>query len=412
HAVVAGYKMRTKVISSTVPVWLTEFWIPVYLPTLGELLTVKLYDKQDLGGNVLVASLQLRTDHIFRGDAEGLRWYHLAHGDERAESRARTADRHDTRTEPHPHPGLPHPSDYVCGQTPYNTFMSGKRQAHNGYVSFLLDSAEADEGKPAAGVLRKVQSHRPLALPSDPSQLPPIFLLLSSNGTRVGKAKLDASMLVTDTPTDFKPKWVMLAPTEAHAGTDQALRCPLPPAPFISTSLRFAISNDISSAEADGSDTEEEEEPSTSIERFPYAPRSELVAYELRVHVFSGHELAAQDANGLLDGYAVLSLGGLFGYGKTHPRRTSIQWKTRAPSWQETLRLQAWLPPLEVAPDAVLEIWDDDFGADDLVGVTRLRLKDAFMRSPDADEESRKLPTFVSNFQRTCQVSHSLINPD
>lgn len=115
--------MRTKVISSTVPVWLTEFWIPVYLPTLGELLTVKLYDKQDLGGNVLVASLQLRTDHIFRGDAEGLRWYHLAHGDERAESRARTADRHDTRTEPHPHPGLPHPSDYVCGQTPYNTFM-------------------------------------------------------------------------------------------------------------------------------------------------------------------------------------------------------------------------------------------------------------------------------------------------
>ena len=81
--------------------------------------------------------------------------------------------------------------------------------------------------------------------------------------------------------------------------------------------------------------------------------RSELKAYELRVHVFQARNLPAKNADGLLDPYVKVSVAGTSAIGMTDGEpRTTLKHRTHDPLWYETLLLQTWLPPLELAPQA------------------------------------------------------------
>ena len=67
------------------------------------------------------------------------------------------------------------------------------------------------------------------------------------------------------------------------------------------------------------------------------------------------------------------------------PAQTSVQKRTSAPVWCETLRATAWLPPLNLAPDLVVSVWDEDVGVvvssgaddDDFVGMCRVPLRNS-----------------------------------
>ena len=89
----AGYVAKTKSISSTAPMWLTEFWVPLMLPTLGEGLVIKLEDKQSYSHDVHLGTIRLRTNEVLRGTPLALTWHHMYEGDEATKQRARALDR-------------------------------------------------------------------------------------------------------------------------------------------------------------------------------------------------------------------------------------------------------------------------------------------------------------------------------
>ena len=78
------------------------------------------------------------------------------------------------------------------------------------------------------------------------------------------------------------------------------------------------------------------------------------------MHCFQGRNLPSRDADGSLDPYLVASLCDTQGRNEKNQPKTMVENDTASPQWYETLRMQLWLPPLELAPQLVLEVWDDD----------------------------------------------------
>ena len=129
--------------------------------------------------------------------------------------------------------------------------------------------------------------------------------------------------------------------------------------------------------------------------------RSLLTPYEVRLHLFQGRKLPARDANGVLDAYVLASLGGAklrSATARGKPLRSEVQRETSNPQWYETMQTTVWLPPLSLAPELVLSVWDADVGAaaravrgtvsssgDDFVGVARLSVRHAVHYSAAAD---------------------------
>ena len=168
-------------------------------------------------------------------------------------------------------------------------------------------------------MLRKLKRHRPLDLPSDRRQLPDVFLMLESGGERVGFVKLAASSVVADRFNRFEPRWVTLVPTATRGRAEQAgislpmVLVSLSLVPCMASSPGAATEHGDNShgAAADAADADGggglfgsllggAEEPAeadmapTPAIRWPPSrslmpTRSTLAAYELRVHLWSGH---------------------------------------------------------------------------------------------------------------------------
>jgi hypothetical protein len=102
--------------------------------------------------------------------------------------------------------------------------------------------------------------------------------------------------------------------------------------------------------------------------RAELAEATTLSPYELRVHVYRGEDLPAADEDGSLDAYLRVSLNGL-------TRRTTVKGKSNNPGWYETVTLPVILPPLRLAPQVRIQLWDhDDLTADDFVSEMRFNL--------------------------------------
>ena len=67
--------------------------------------------------------------------------------------------------------------------------------------------------------------------------------------------------------------------------------------------------------------------------------------------------------------------------------RSTIVKNSLHPAWQQTLTLTAWLPETLVHEEALLQVWDDDFGpnGDDFMGLARLPLIQAGQREDGVD---------------------------
>lgn len=161
-------------------------------------------------------------------------------------------------------------------------------------------------------------------------------------GERIAFYRFSAKDLCA-TSFGFAPRWVTLQRTHP-----QKLQ-PGKPLPTILISVAFG-----------------KESEAMDAARFPWPPpptllplRSDLKGYELRAHIFQGRGLPAKDTDGLLDPYVIVSVAGVQALGKALQPRSEIARDTHDPLWYETLRLQTWLPPLELAPEVVLQVWSD-----------------------------------------------------
>ena len=132
------------------------------------------------------------------------------------------------------------------------------------------------------------------------------------------------------------------------------------PLPSLLISVAFGVS------QRRGSFTPTEPPPPWPPPESEMPRRSLLTPYEVRLHLFQGRKLPARDANGVLDAYVLASLGGAklrSATARSKPLRSEVQRETSNPQWYETMQTTVWLPPLSLAPELVLSVWDADVGA-------------------------------------------------
>ena len=205
-------------------------------------------------------------------------------------------------------------------------------------------SGSAERGSGAARVtsagwlLRKQTAHEPLELPADVTQIADVILYLcSKQGKRTHFRRISAREIASASGhAADAPAWLTLSFVEARPATRGE------PLPSLFCRVRLATE-----AEAAG------------WPAIPVPPSSPLRAWELRLHLFQARDLPASDPDGVLDAFAVVSIGSQLAVGVKGKLRSEIAADTAHPQWYETMRLQAWLPqPFECAPNLVLELWD------------------------------------------------------
>ena len=220
--------------------------------------------------------------------------------------------------------------------------------------------AAAEGADRVPGLLHKLNEHEELELPEDPTMMPDAVVhLCDEHATKLAFIRVPAAKLLASGKDIFTPTWQPLHRTEPH---DPEVGKPLP-ALLLSASLTRADEPGGSAAW----EPTREEVPRT-------APTQ---AYEIRVHCFQGRNLPSRDADGSLDPYIVASLCDVCAKGQGGKTRTAVEIGA-APQWYETLRMPPlelppldlarqfplWpppvLPPRELAPQLVIEVWDDD----------------------------------------------------
>ncbi len=97
---------------------------------------------------------------------------------------------------------------------------------------------------------------------------------------------------------------------------------------------------------------------------------SDLTPYQLRVHVYQGRNLPAADDNASLDPFLRINMNG-------EEQDTSIKTMSTAPAWYETIQMDLMLPPLQYAPQVLIQLWDwDSFSKNDQISSMRFDLND------------------------------------
>lgn len=113
--------------------------------------------------------------------------------------------------------------------------------------------------------------------------------------------------------------------------------------------------------------------------------------YQLRVHVYQGHDLPAADSNGLLDPYLKINFLG-------ETKKSTEKYKTRYPLYYETVVFDCQLPEREFAPQVNVQLWDKDFAleGDDYMGMCFFNLKGAYIL--DSLDDPLIDPEYISLF--------------
>ena len=128
--------------------------------------------------------------------------------------------------------------------------------------------------------------------------------------------------------------------------------------------------------------------------------------YDLRVHVYQAQDLPAADANGLCDPYIKLSIGG-------REQRTTIQYETRFPHWQQTIVFQNLDLPRDsrairdgIAPEVTLQLYDHDNTFDDYMG----RCTFSLQSMNDAHKKPKWYPWQTTNGTSTHDCGQVLLS--
>ena len=77
HIKFNGYGAKTNIIKSKNPAWMQEFWIPVLVPTVGQLITITVKDRDAFSADDDIDVLTLSFDDVLSGRVPLIGWWHL-----------------------------------------------------------------------------------------------------------------------------------------------------------------------------------------------------------------------------------------------------------------------------------------------------------------------------------------------
>eukprot|EP01119_Soliformovum_irregulare_P020127 TRINITY_DN648_c0_g1_i1.p1 TRINITY_DN648_c0_g1~~TRINITY_DN648_c0_g1_i1.p1 ORF type:complete len:1282 (+),score=464.21 TRINITY_DN648_c0_g1_i1:141-3986(+) len=193
-----------------------------------------------------------------------------------------------------------------------------------------------------------------LVLPTDPSQIPDVFINFYKHGLtskkRFGYIRMKASELGANSET----RWEMVKP-DVFTAKDKVQ---------VGGFFQFRINL----------------APAAQLGQRKALTKPTMVKYQFRAHIYQGADLPSGDADAASDPYLVINLG-------PHSVKTKIIKSTLFPLWYETLTFDVELPePLNTAPNVHVTCWDwDQFDSDDLLGrfsVPVTKLKKEFSEVP------------------------------
>ena len=86
HLKFNGYGAKTEAIKSKNPAWMQEFWIPVLMPTVGQLITITVKDRDTFSADDDIDVLTVPFDDVLSGRVPLIGWWHLYGTDKEPEN--------------------------------------------------------------------------------------------------------------------------------------------------------------------------------------------------------------------------------------------------------------------------------------------------------------------------------------
>jgi hypothetical protein len=347
---------RTSTIKNNYnPEWLEELQLPVILPTVADNVLVKLFDFNGIGKDTLIAQKVISLKEI--QTPTGKNWaipswinIYRNHGSQgeyqdfagrvlssfsilQAEAKAgvvKTGAEQEPPTTPYSIAfdlleiqGLHKGEYYVVVSIGHHQIKSSKRKAlpdkdhAGGMVEFYENVPDLD-----------------VSFPQDTSQVPDIFIYVyedvPGDDKRIGYLRFTYQQLSKFGPN---PRWETLKRKTSSSKDDEHFS--------VSVQFRASISTQ-----------------KTQRVKVVKPPKK---FYQLRAHIFLGHNLPAGDEDALSDPYLIVTLGGA-------RHKTKTQEHTIYPDWYETLVLDVELPEV-FPPDIHLSVYDyDTVSSDEFLG--------------------------------------------
>eukprot|EP01156_Anaeramoeba_ignava_P017863 Anaeramoba_ignava/a90184_286.p1 GENE.a90184_286~~a90184_286.p1 ORF type:complete len:1304 (+),score=348.32 a90184_286:131-4042(+) len=376
--------VRTEVKKKTfTPVWNEELRLPVYTPTLANMIEVQLYDwERATKDNDLISSTYFRFTDIqlepvnprwinFYGPPKGnvRTMFKKGHTEETIyKGRALISLEAEQNTNPSLGKGPTSPPRDPATQKYIIRFdlFEGTELDTNALERCFVEvsvgnySFQSKTVSTKKGTVSWYEQLKDFAIeyPSDLSQVPDVFINVYFKNKLLGKARVGfARMKFAEAIGAFhQPKWSMLEPDKKSPVYKQDT---IPG--FILYRLDIAPANEM-----------------LQVGRQKLA-KPAMRMYELRVYLFQGKDLPPADKTGFSDPYCIVRLG------RTSCKSKRVE-ETLFPTWYETLVLKTELPdPLTLAPDVVVMCYDwDQVGSDDFLGRFSVTTHEISKRFPPA----------------------------
>jgi len=339
---------RTAILKGTQsPVWNEEIRIPVTLPSMADVLTVKLYDFDAGSVNELISQSYFSfKDEIANNGGKSIRWHNFYNGQGQGRETTDYCGRVLFGFSSSPGgadgkvanvPVAVEPAPEVTSYTLQLDVFEVQGIDAPLYPIYVVASIGPYSTKtPHASTKKKTaefyQSAPDLEVsyPSDIKQVPDLFLYVYEetpiNHKRHGYIRYSLSTL----DGQGIPKWEVLKKKSSGAKDDEH------PPGFINFRVNFGTTASIKTK-----------------------PRPKMVAvkkkqFQVRAHIYAGRDLPAGDEDALSDPYCLVSIS----YQKA---RTKTINHTVYPSWFETAIMDIDLPDLkELTPDIHVSVYDYD----------------------------------------------------
>ncbi|KAJ3432654.1 c2 calcium-dependent membrane targeting [Anaeramoeba flamelloides] len=378
-------EVRSKVKKKTFsPVWNEELRIPVFTPTLSNMIELQLYDwEKKTKSNDLISSAYFRFTDIQLEEMPP-RWINF-YGPPKTKTRtmfkkgitdetvykgrALIAIATDQAENPRLGTGTTSPARDPVNeiyQVRFDIFEACElktKALETVYIEVLIGNYKisSKKAKCKKGVATWYQQipEKEIALPKDLTQCPFVFVNIYLKNKVLGKARIGYLKIPFADCLGFdkKPTWGGILPDKKSSTFKDGV---IPG--FLLSKLEIGKRQE--------------------AQRYP---RSKLIKprqtkYELRAHIFQGKQLPPADKNGLSDPYCRVRIG-------RYNAKTQIIQETLNPNWFETVVIPVELPdPINLAPNISVMCYDwDKVSSDDLLGrfdVNTTSLSSTFPSAP------------------------------
>ncbi|KAJ5071996.1 c2 calcium-dependent membrane targeting [Anaeramoeba ignava] len=376
--------IRTEVKKKTLtPIWNEMLRLPVYTPTLANMIEIELYDwERATKDNDLISSTYFRFTDV-QLEAVNARWVNFygppkgnirtlfkkGHTEETEyKGRALIALEAELATEPSLNkdpteaPRDPPKQQYILRLDLFEGSEFDTNALEKCFVEITIGKhvARSKTMSTKKGAISWYEQLKDLVVefPVDVEQVPDIFLNVYFKNKLLGKARVG---------------YVRYKFSEALSGGKEPLWSMLEGDPKSPVYKQDSVAGFLLHRLEVG--------PAAQLSRIPRQKLAKppMRRYELRAHIYQGRDLPPADKTGFSDPYCVVRFG-------SASKKTARKEETLYPTWYETVTLVADMPePLTLAPDVVVMCYDwDQVTSDDFLGRFSVTTHEIGKRFPSA----------------------------